>query len=308
MYETVAKKLNLKTEYVQSTPTRKPLLISNGERFFLINTSSPGFYPEARRWNAHFTSSKLLTQKILNQFGYSTLHTYALRVKDYSSQRQLVKFLSTQEYTFPVLVKPDRGKDGEDIRIVEDIRTLKSAAAKLYTHSNDFLIQPIRTEPEYRILVVDYEVVLMHSKRNQSVIGDGIATIKQLLQSIPDKKKDAVYISWQHKKHGTKPSSVLQKGTEFEYHLTKIPSADFYVTEGFHPVIEKWAVGLAKTISSPVVGIDVFIPESFSDPNTFTIIELNSNPALYYLPTRCNDSITGYKIVEKVLRNFFNLT
>lgn len=308
MYITVAKKLGLETKYVQSTPTRQPLLICNSERFFLINTNSPGFYPEARRWNAHFTGSKLLTQKILNQFGYNTIHTYALRVKDYPDQRALVKFLATEVYEFPVLIKPDRGKDGNDISIVEDVRSLQTTAAQLYKHGNDFLIQPINTEAEYRILVVDYKVVLMHSKKNQSVVGDGTSTIKQLLEHVPEKKKDSVYISWQHKKHGTKPSSVLPPGVTFEYHLTKIPSADYYKTKDFHPTVTKWAVSLAQTISSPVVGIDVFIPHSFTDPRTFTIIELNSNPALYYLPKRCNDSVTGYSIIETVLRNFFNLT
>jgi len=54
-----------------------------------------------------------------------------------------------------------------------------------------------------------------------------------------------------------------------------------------------------------VVGIDVFIPENFDEIDSYTIIELNTNPALYYLPKRCDDDVTAPRIIEKVLRDFF---
>ncbi len=73
VYKKVAKKLGLKHEYVQSSPTKKVLFIHNAKKFFLFGTGSPGFYPEAKRWNAHFTVSKLLTQKILKKFGYKVI-------------------------------------------------------------------------------------------------------------------------------------------------------------------------------------------------------------------------------------------
>lgn len=307
MYEEVAKKLNLNTERVQSTPHRKPLLISNTKKFFLINTKSPGFYPEARRWNAHFTSSKLLTQKVLKKFGYHVIETQAIRIADFPSALDLRKSLMSAEYQFPILIKPDRGQDGQNIAIAETKAQLTLAARTHFSNGSDFLIQPIIRQTEYRILIVDNEVVLMHSKHNQSVIGDGVSTIAKLLSAVPEKKKDPVFIQWQHTKHASKPTTVLPVGTRFEYHLTKIPTTVFYETKKIPPAAKKWALTLAQTISSPVVGIDVFIPDSFMDTSAYTIIELNTNPAVYYLPTRCNDSVTPYLIIEKVLRNFFNL-
>lgn len=307
MYEEVAKKLGLATEYVQSTPHRKPLLISNNKKFFLINTGSPGFYPETKRWNAHFTGSKLLTQEILKKFKYNVIKTDEVRVAQFPNHRSLSSFLNENEYTYPCLIKPDRGQDGANIAIAEDSDQLVKISRIHFLKKQDFLIQPIVVQKEYRILVVNNEVVLMHSKHNQSVIGDGKSSIKKLLASVSENKKNTVFIAWQHKKLGTKPSTILKKGERFEYHLTKIPTRVFYETKNFPPATKKWAIKLAETISSPVVGIDVFIPESFTNTSQYTIIELNSNPAVYYLAKRCGDTMTGYKIIEKVIRDYFKL-
>lgn len=307
IYEEVAKEIGLKTEYIQSSPHRKPLMISNDKRFMLVNIGTPGFYPETTRWNACFTGSKLLTQKILKRIGYNVISSEGVRVTDFPSAKVLCDSLLKKEYNFPLLMKPDKGYDGKNINIVENAKQLTQTTREHFEHKSDFLIQPILDQNEYRVLVVNNEVVLMHSKHNQRVVGDGISTIEKLLSLVPASKKDEAFIAWQYKKYKTTPTHVLAKDQVFEYHLTKIPSTVYYKTSNFHPVVKKWALKLAKDINSPVIGIDVFIPDSFEDISTYTIIELNSNPAIYYLPTRCNDTLTGPKIVKKVLTDYFKI-
>src|SRR3989338_4020239 len=307
MYERVAKTLGLKCEHVYSTYKKKPLLISNDKKFFLISTGSPGFYPSVKRFNAHLTTNKMLTQQVLQKFNYRVIGTTTVQVQDYSSSDKMLQTLIQQPLLFPLLIKPNKGQDGAGVRICETIEQFSDICTTFFIDKHDFLIQPIISENEYRVLVVDYEVVLIHSKRNQTVVGDGKTTIGNLLSKVPESKQSPVIIEWQHAKRQTTMESVLANGVHFEYHITKIPSATVYYTENFPAEIQAWALQLAKTMSSPVVGIDVFIPGDITDTTTYTIIELNSNPAVYYLPKRCNDFVTPYRIIEKVLRNYFNL-
>lgn len=305
IYRTAAKKLGLKSEFVQSSPKKKVLLISNAKKFFLASAAAPGFYPETRRWNAHFSGSKLLTQKIMKRLGYAVISSKEVRIADFLSSKALCKSLDKKHYNFPMLLKPDKGLMGQGIVILENIKQLHKAASDNFKKGNDFMIQPILEQNEYRILIVNGTVMVMHSKHNPCITGDGKSSIKSLLAKIPDAKKDAVFIAWQYSKLGVKPSTILEKGSQFEYHLTKKPTTNYYETKKIPSVISKWAKKIAKDISAPVIGIDVFIPGPFNDTSTYTIIELNNNPGVDYLISYCNDTKISYEIFEKVLRDYF---
>ncbi|MFT5849354.1 MAG: hypothetical protein ACI9H6_000159 [Patiriisocius sp.] len=307
IYTEVAKKLGLTVEVVQGTPTKKSLLISNDQTFCLLSKGYPGFYPTSRRSAGHFTVSKMLTQKVLKKYGYNVIKTREVRLDAFSSAKEIGLYAAGIRQKFPVLTKPDRGYDGIGITISENAAQLSKVAKKYYKDSNDFLIQPLLDQNEYRILVIDNDVVLMHSKHNQSVVGDGKSTIKQLLSEVKESAKDTAYIALQHKVLKTKPSTILEEGAKFKYHLIRLPSAEYYKTEKFPPALKKWAKKLAQTLSTSVVGIDVFIPGDITDTDSYLIIELNSEPATYYLPKRCNDETTAFTIAEKVLRSYFKL-
>ncbi len=208
IYVKVAEELGLKTEYIQSSPTRKLLYISNKKKFFMINTRSPGFYPTVSRWNATFTGSKLLTQKILEKYNYNVISSDSVRFSNFKSQKELATFLSKKYAKFPILTKPDRGHDGNNIIIVENITQLKNVAKEHSAKKYDLIIQPILDQCEYRILVINNKVMLMHSKHNLKITGDGKSTIKKLLGMIPDSKKDQAFIKLEHKKHRVGPSTI----------------------------------------------------------------------------------------------------
>ena len=308
MYERVAKRIGLDCEYIQTSSKKKSLLITDKETFFIIGTGAPGFYPNVKRFNSFLTNNKILTQRILQKFNYKVISTVSISTENYTSIADLLDVVDKQTQSFPVLVKPNKGQDGKNITICEDVNQLTKVCEFFYEEQQGFLIQPIVSQNEYRILVVDNELVLIHSKRNPDIVSDGTSTIGELLEKVPEGKRSQAIIDWQHKKRMTTVDSILKVGEKFEYHITKIPSADVYYTDNFPREVELWALKLAKTISSPIVGIDVFIPSDIRDTASYTVIELNSNPAVYYLPWRCNDSETPYRIIEKVLRNYFKLS
>ncbi|MFT5849355.1 MAG: hypothetical protein ACI9H6_000160 [Patiriisocius sp.] len=303
-----AKNLGLTTKKVASSPIKYLLHVTNGKKFYLASAAAPGMFPGASRWYAHFTGSKLLSQTLLKQIGYNVIPSKAVRVKEYTSQKACSEALSKLKVTFPALVKPDHGMNSKNISVIEDKAQLVKVGLKHFRQKEDFMIQPIITDhTEYRIFVLNNKVELMHAKSTYHVLGDGKSTIKELLSEIIPEKTDATYMAWQHKKLGTKPTSVLEKGVHFEYHLTRGPSATFYETKKFPPAAKKWALELAKNTTTSVVGIDVFIPDDFNDTDNYIIIEINSNPGLHYLVEWFNDGESGIKIFENALKNYFNI-
>jgi len=308
LYKVAAKNLGLKVEQVhkKQRPKWEVLMISHGRKFFLVSGAKPGLFPEARKWNGYFSDSKMLSQKVLSKIGYNTIPSKDILVSDYSSERVLTKHLASKKYTYPSLIKRDKGQNANNIAIVENIKQLQQVARKHYLTKSSFMIQPILDQDEYRVLVVNKKVVLMHSKENRFVVGDGTSTISQLLDAIPNIKKDSVFEQWQHSRQGTKPTTVLSKGKHFDFHLTKIPSTTFYRTKNIPAEVRKWALQLADDMSTAVVGIDVFIPD-LHDSKSYTIIEINNNPGVHYLEKDCNDLESSIKIYEMVIKNFFKL-
>ncbi|MFT7507282.1 MAG: hypothetical protein ACI92I_000425 [Acidimicrobiales bacterium] len=307
LYKIAAKNLGLKVERVQKKERKnwEVLMISKGKKFLLVSGAAPGLFPEVSRWNAYMSGRKILAQQILVKIGYNTIPTKEIVISDFTSAKALCDHISIKKYKYPVLIKRNKGQNANMIRLAETNAQIQKIARVHFASKSDFMIQPILDQNEYRILIVNGTVVLLHSKENRFVVGDGNSTIKQLLAEIPAVKKDEVFEAWQHKKQGTKPSTVLSNGERFYFHLTKIPSTDVYETKKIPPAVQKWASQLSKDLSAPVIGLDVFIPGDFKDTESYTIIEINSNPGVHYLAKDCNDNQSAVLIYEKVLKDFF---
>jgi glutathione synthase/RimK-type ligase-like ATP-grasp enzyme len=304
-----AKRIGLKTEWLVNTSSQKILLVSDTKKFYLASGKAPGFYPLSKRFNAVMSNNKLIAQNILKRLNYKVIESTKIIISEHKSFAEFWSNLKTKGYKYPVLVKPNKGLWGKGITIAENELELMKTLRQHFKEHSDCMVQPILNEKEYRIMVLNDEVVLMHSKHNPHIVGDGKSTIKELLDQVATWRKNDVYIKWQHKKLKTTQKTILELGQKFDYHLTKIPTAIYYETfksKKIPKAVERWALKLAKDIDSSVVGIDVFIPGNFTQVKDFVIIELNSNPGLDYLITHCHDPITPYEIFDKVLNNYFS--
>lgn len=112
--------------------------MSNGSKFYFASQDSPGMFPEARRWNAHFTGGKMLAQKILTRIGYNVIKSTEIHMVDFSSKTAMLTHLLKKKHVFPVLVKPDRGANSMNISIIENISNLKKVASGHYKDRKDF--------------------------------------------------------------------------------------------------------------------------------------------------------------------------
>lgn len=95
--------------------------------------------------------------------------------------RQLQIF--AQRVGFPIFLKPNQGSQGKNVFCIRNQDNLKSVVEKLLKQAPGFFIaQEACAGEEYRIVVVQGEIVLAYTRKPLSVIGDGKSSIKQLIQ------------------------------------------------------------------------------------------------------------------------------
>jgi hypothetical protein len=307
LFKKTAEKLGLTFTKVPTVGSRNLFKIASADRFYMGSFKSPGFYPETCRWHGVFTGNKQLTQNALQELGYKTITSTYLTPQEHPAFSTFLALAEENCHKFPVILKPNNGMDGRGIKYIADTKSLKRELKAFYKNKTSVLLQPIVTESEYRILIINGSVELVHSKDFRCVVGDGTKNIKTLLVEIPDKNKNEDFIKLQYELTGYTKKTVLDKNVAFKYHIVKDSTARHYQFKNFPKDLIRWSKSLTKDLSMQTVAIDLFIDGDMEDSTNYTIIELNSNPGLSHYYTACNDSVQPERICEKVLRDFFKI-
>jgi len=114
LFAKTAKKLGLTFKKIPTDTNKTLFSISNDRKFYFGSTKAPGFYPESRRWGAHLTGSKQLTQKILKKLGYKTIQSTFIHSDSHTSFKSFFSQAEKASKKFPVILKPDKGLDGRN--------------------------------------------------------------------------------------------------------------------------------------------------------------------------------------------------
>src|SRR3989344_1365729 len=83
--------------------------------------------------------------------------------------------------SFPVIVKPNSGTQGTDVALVHTKKDFYRAMKQIFKHDRVALVQQYVRGRDYRIVVLDKEVISAYERIPLNVVGDGRSTIKQLL-------------------------------------------------------------------------------------------------------------------------------
>lgn len=208
-------------------------------------------------------------------------------------------FFTAEEIGYPVVVKPNFGNQGKHVSVnITNPAELETAFVNASNLGQEVLIEKYITGKDYRVLLVNGKVAAVAERTPASVKGDGIHTVKELidLENADELRGD------DHDKPLTKiiiddyVTRLIQK-QGFSLDSILFPEKILYLransnlstggtaidrTNNIHPDNIKIAELAVKTIGLDIAGIDIVMPD-ISKPikNGYgAIVEVNAAPGI----------------------------
>jgi D-alanine-D-alanine ligase-like ATP-grasp enzyme len=247
------------------------------------------WYPQNNATAATLASDKYFTSKILEDAGVATLGgEYFFLHERHSAHRPSGHERDDALECFRKLggaafVKPLQGSRGDFAQVVHGEASLDRYLREVSRHYDAILIQPVVSGIEYRIFLLDDEVIYAARKYPPVIVGDGVSSIRDLLAA-HNAALQARGLSPASAEHDRSLNTVLAKGERWEIpgrmNLSaggtmriEMPRSDMAVT---------LARKAAQTLGLRVAAVDLFT-DIGGEPDAFGIIEVNSNPSIRLL-------------------------
>ncbi|MBU5439574.1 cyanophycin synthetase [Tissierella sp. MSJ-40] len=204
-----------------------------------------------------------------------------------------------REIGYPVVLKPLDGNQGKGVVLnVSSPKELEDNFRIPIRYSNSVLVEKYIKGKDYRLLVVKDKVCAVAERRAPKIIGDGIHTIRELV----DIENTSELRGYGHEKPQTKirldeiALNYLEKNNLTEYSIPEVGQivelrgngnistggSAVECTDDIHPYNIKLAVDAAKIIGLDIAGIDI-TTKDISKPITGcegALIEVNAVPGL----------------------------
>ena len=191
-----------------------------------------------------------------------------------------------------LVVKPARGEQGKGIAVgISDLDEIQEAIERAQQISEDVLLEECYEGHDLRLVVIDDKVVAAALRLPARVVGDGRATIRQLIEKQSRRRSAAtggessIPLDAETERCIAAAGFDLEAVLEAGYDLVVRKTANLHtggtivdVTEEVHPQLVEAAIQAAKAIDIPVTGID-FMVEDHRQPD-YVFIEANERPGL----------------------------
>ena len=199
----------------------------------------------------------------------------------------------------PVIVKPNNKWQGMGVAKVHGKEEFYRAARAVLRHSSVLLVQEALQGRDYRIVVLDREVISAYERIPLRVAGDGRRTILQLLMALQRQFKktgrDTIIdpkdfrIKTKLRREKLTLRSVPAKGRI----VVLLDNANLStggmavdVTKTIHPAFKKIAVALTRDMGLRYSGVDLMVLGSITEPpRKYWVLELNDAPGLDHYVT-----------------------
>ncbi len=181
---------------------------------------------------------------------------------------------------FSVFVKPNRMAMGIHCQVVNTAEELEKVIDEVFLDDHIVVVQKIVKKPEYRLVVLDGEIILGYRKLMPTVTGDGLATVDVLVKRL---KKDVpkLVIDWDWlKKNGWKKSDIVPAGEEILLRDNANLSTGGVISKVLEKIpddLKKYVAKITKLFKVRLAGIDL-MADDLADSRTFTVIEINADP------------------------------
>jgi D-alanine-D-alanine ligase-like ATP-grasp enzyme len=235
----------------------------------------------------------------LNLYGYKTIEGQTF-FSDGRNQRIKIKrtihdgFNYAKTLGLPVILKPNNLSQGTLVTKVHNKREYYAVAKAILKRTPVMLVQKYHPGLDYRIVVLDKEVISAYQRIPLFVIGNGRSNVMSLLR---EKQKtfarterdteielDDFRIVEKLRRQRLGLKSVVPKGQQ----LFLLDNANLStggdaidVTEKIHQDFKRLAVGITRDMGLRMCGVDIITSDDIGSPmKDYVIIEINSAPGL----------------------------
>lgn len=255
-------------------------------------------------YDANYTSldTQICTFLMENKFvAKIILEEHGLRVAKggiYYSIKDAIRDFDKKYKKIDLIAKPNTTNFGIGIRFVKkgDKNGFKNALAYAFKFDKSILVEEFIKGEEYRFLVLGGKCTAITHRRPSNVIGDGIHTIKELIniknntltnyKKITDDKiltseVEKNFLKMQNFTFSSIPAKnkriFLRKNSNVATGGDAIDMTD-EVRKEYKKIAEK----AANSVGAKICGVDIMIKgiSAKPTPNNYCIIELNPNPGL----------------------------
>lgn len=194
---------------------------------------------------------------------------------------------------YPVYVKAVRRSQGELVFQVGSKTELLARLREIFRSDRMALVQETCVGRDYRLVVLDDEVISAYQRVPLAVTGDGQSTLRQLLEAKEEafvKAGRDTVIPWRDsrleqgmKRQGLAWQSVVPAGQRvslLEVSNLSLGGDTIDVTGRVHPSVVRLAVAVARHLCLRFCGVDVIMADATAPLGEYRILEVNSAPGL----------------------------
>lgn len=223
-----------------------------------------------------------------------------------------------QKLGFPVVVKPNEGSHGEGVFLVQNKKQLYRAMRFIFKESRVALVQRVVRGRDYRIVVLDGEVISAYERIPLSVVGDGSSSIKELLKRKQKHfnagsrdttiKLDDIRIAHKLGVQKLALRSVPERGQKvFLLDNANLSSGGdaVDVTKPIHPAFKKLSAKLTRDMGLRLCGVDLMVAGDIRQaPKKYWVLEVNAAPGLdHYVKSGREQQKIVEQLYLKVLKS-----
>jgi len=251
------------------------LVSASGREFLIANSRIPLNLASSAR----VAGSKGLTKQVLTAAG---LRVPTGAVYDMKKGWQGI-FEDFMRLGRSAIVKPDGGECGRNVYHCHAEGELAFALADLHLTQGQIVLEEVIVGREFRVLVLDSEILYMIERFPFRVLGDGEASLMELLaRAMPSSSAAEILLKDRRTsvQAGSLPlHTVIAKGREyFPLPIRNGPGSPALLKDSEEfPAVAEAAIAATNALHLRYAGVDVIVSDS---NGSAVIIEVNSAPEL----------------------------
>ena len=265
--------------------------VASSTKTIRFGAGRASWYPQNNATASTLASDKYFASRILAQADvealggeYFFLHDRHRAHRPGGHEREdVLEYLKKLGGT--AFVKPLLGSRGDFARAVHDEASLIAYLDEVAGYYDAILIQPLTSGIEYRVFLLDGEVLYAARKYPPSVLGDGVSTIRELLtvhnRALPSRGLSPVPLA---DDRDAALDAVLSSGERWDIpgRMNLSAGGTMVLDAAPAPAVSALARKAASALGLRVAAVDIFM-DIGGEPDAMAVIEVNSNPSIRLL-------------------------